>query len=175
MRSASIATALKLIRRSIWKSSLGEQATVFQEAILVATTVLKNKYNIAYNSASYPYFYDMAKDPSGATAVKDWTRGTGDQALGKKVMGACFNINVLNREPAAYVHARTYARRLLYDTIDFLDDGVINMSTGATAIAAFPAIYVKGPSANDPATTEAYKYLAGYNRTTGAWNALERP
>ena len=154
---------------------LEEQSAVFQDAINLATTVLLAKYNIAYNPASYPYFYDMAKDPSGKTAVKDWTRGTGDQAFGKKLMGACFNINVLNREPAAYAHARTYARRLLYDTIDFLDDKTINMSTGATAIATFPAIYVKGPTANDPSTTDAYKYLAGYNRTTGAWNALERP
>jgi hypothetical protein len=98
-------------------------------------------------------------------------------------MGACFNFNLLKREPAAYVHARTYARRLLYDTIDFLDDGVINQSVGATAIATDPATFGKGTSAYtnatlqtlSPGTTPAMVYLIGWNRSTGAWNSPERP
>ncbi len=152
------------------------QAVPFQNALAVALDRLKARYNITYNPASYPYFYDNLI----GTAVKDWTRvgstaGTLSTANAKKLMGACFNINLLTREPAAYVHARTYARRLLYDTIDFLDDGTINMSTGVTAIAVDPANYVKGPTATDVTTTESYKYLAGYSRTTGAWNALQRP
>ncbi len=155
---------------------LEEQAVPFQNALTLATTLLKNKYGIEYDSAVNPYFFPVGKEHTNANQVKDWTLGgTLSQADAKKLMGACFNINLLNREPAAYVHARTYARRLLYDTIDFLDDKTINMSTGATAIATFPAIYVKGPTANDPSTTESFKYLAGYNRTSGAWNALERP
>lgn len=90
-------------------------------------------------------------------------------------MGACFNINVLNREPAAFVHARTYARRLLYDSIDFLDNKKIDMSVGATAVAYDPVKYVKGTLATSPETTEDYKYLAGYDRKTGVWNTLQRP
>jgi len=84
-------------------------------------------------------------------------------------MGACFNINLLTREPAAYVHARTYARRLLYDTIDYLDDGTINLSTGDTAIAFDNVMYVRGALATSPETTESYKYLTRYSRSTGAW------
>lgn len=150
------------------------QAVPFQNALALALNQLLTKYNISYNQAAYPYFYDLN---IGATAaVTDWTRrGALTPADAKKLMGACFNINILKREPAAYVHARTYARRLLYDTIDFLDDKTINMSTGATAIAFDPVIYVKGPTATDVTTTESFKYLAGYNRSTGAWNALERP
>lgn len=155
---------------------LEEQAIPFQNALMVAKTLLLNKYSIKYDEATFPYFYDLAKDPSGKTAVTDWTRsGVLSQADAKKLMGACFNVNILIREPAAYVHARTYARRLLYDTIDFLDDKTINLSTTATARALFPALYVKGPTANDPSTTESFKYLASYNRTTGAWNTPERP
>jgi len=153
---------------------LEEQSAVFQDAIVLAVNQLA-KYNISYNPNAYPYFYDLAKDPTGKTAVKDWTRGTGNQAFGKMMMGACFNINVLTKDPAAYAHARTYARRLLYDTIDFLDNGKIDLSTGATALATFPAIYTKGATANDPATSDAYKYLVGYNRSTGAWSTPERP
>lgn len=150
------------------------QAVPFQNALAVALNQLWTHYTISYNSASYPYFYDNTVSPG--VAVKDWTRGgTLTAADAKKLMGACFNINLLTREPAAYVHARTYARRLLYDTIDFLDDKTINMSTGATAIAYNNVMYVRGPTATDNTTTESYKYLVGYNRTTGAWNALQRP
>ena len=153
---------------------IDEQAVPFQDALALALNTLLTKYNINYNQAVYPYFYDLNIGP--AAAVKDWTRGGALSAAdAKKLMGACFNINILKREPAAYVHARTYARRLLYDTIDFLDDKIINMSTGATAIAYNPVKYVKGPTANTGGTTESFKYLAGYNRTSNARNALERP
>jgi hypothetical protein len=152
---------------------LEEQSAVFQDALTVAKAELLANYNISYDPAAHPYFYDQS---AGGVAVTDWTRGgalTNEEAM--KLMGACFNINLLSREPGAYAHARTYTRRLIYDTIDFLDDRIINMTTGATAIANDPVVYVKGTSATDPATTEAFKYLAGYNRTSGAWNALERP
>jgi len=148
-----------------------EQAEFFKTALELAFEELKQNYQIEFRPA-HPYFYDLN---AGATAVKDWTRsGRLSQADAKKLMGACFNLNLLEHEPAAYVHARTYVRRLLYDTIDFLDDGKINMSVGKTAIAFNPAKYVKGATAAPP-TTEFYKYLAGYSRSTQAWNALERP
>ncbi|MFZ2949845.1 MAG: hypothetical protein WA003_10210, partial [Desulfuromonadaceae bacterium] len=152
-----------------------EQGAVFQDALNLALATLKSKYNISYNQAAYPYFYDDSLLPT-VGAVKDWTRGgalTGAEA--KKLMGACFNINLLKRDPAAFAHARTYARRLIYDSIDFLDDKSINMSVGATAVAYDSVLYVKGALATDVATTEAYKYIAGYNRTSGVWNTLERP
>lgn len=158
---------------------LEEQSAVFQDALTLAKAKLAAApYNIVYDSAVYPYFFPTsAPVPHVRTdGVTDWTRGgVLSPADARKLMGACFNINVLDREPAVYAHARTYARRLLYDTIDFLDNGLIDMSVGATAIAYDPVMYVKGPTATDATTTEAYKYLAGYNRTTGVWNTLERP
>jgi hypothetical protein len=142
---------------------------------ILALATLESKYNITYNQAVYPYFYDKSKLPA-VSAVTDWTRGGAlTNAEAKKLMGACFNINLLKRDPAAFAHARTYARRLIYDSIDFLDDKAMNMSVGATAVAYNPVMYLKGALATDVTTSEAYKYLAGYNRTTGVWNALERP
>lgn len=150
-----------------------EQAVPFQDALELALNQLLTKYNISYNQAAYPYFYDLNIGPT--SAVRDWTRGGALSAAdAKKLMGACFNINILKREPAAYVHARTYARRLLYDTIDFLDNRRIDMSVGATAVAFNPVKYVRGATSAAP-TTESYKYLVGYNRTSLAWNALQRP
>ena len=151
-----------------------EQAVPFQDALAVALNTLLVKYNISYKQTSYPYFFDLNIGPT--SAVKDWTRGGAlSQAEAKKLMGACFNINLLKHEPGAFAHARTYVRRLIYDTIDFLDDKTINMSTGATAVAYDPVKYVKGTLATSANTTEDYKYIAGYSRSTGAWNTLERP
>ncbi len=161
---------------------LEPQKEGFLEALKLAVTLLAN-YNIKYDQAKNPYFYDLAIDPTGKTAVKDWTRGTNNQAFGRKMMGACYNINLLTRDPAAYLHARTFTRRLIYDSIDFLDDGRMNLSAGATALATFPAIYGKGAAAFTdntlttlaPGTTESMVYLIGWSRTTGSWNTVERP
>ena len=98
-------------------------------------------------------------------------------------MGACFNINLLIRDPGEFAHARTYSRRLIYDTIDFLDDKTINLSVSATALATSPSVYGKGESAFTdgtlttlaPGTTEAMTYLIAWSRSTGKWSTPERP
>ncbi|MBI5440234.1 MAG: hypothetical protein HY900_03365, partial [Deltaproteobacteria bacterium] len=158
-----------------------EQAIPFEDAISLALAKLEANFNITYNPAAYPYFYDQS---AGGGAAKNWTRsnfagvlgGTLGDADAEKLMGACFNINLLKRDPAAYAHARTYARRLLYDAIDWLDDRTINQSTGATALAWDPVKYVKGEMATSPETTESAKYLMKYSRSTGAWDTTqERP
>ncbi len=167
-----------------------EQSAVFQDALNLALATLKSKYNISYNQALYPYFYDDSLSTVGA--VKDWTRGgalTGAEA--KKLMGACFNINVLKRDPAAFAHARTYARRLLYDSIDFMDNRVIDMSVGQTALnsglkdSAGNLIFTKATTAYTggapyaggtltTGTTAAMAYLINWTYT-GAWSTIERP
>ena len=163
---------------------LTPQKEVFEAALTLAKTLLLQNYNIKYVESAYPYFFDMTKDSTGKTGVTDWTRsGALNAAQAKNLMGACFNINLLTREPGAYVHARSYVRRLIYDSIDFLDDKTINLSTGATAIATTPSIYGKGTKAYtsntlttlDTGTTEAMVYLLGFSRSTGAWNTPERP
>ncbi len=140
------------------------QSKCFQDGLTLAKKVLLTKWGISY-STTYPYFYDMTKDPTGKTQVKDWTRGTKNQAFGKKMMGACFNLNLLIRDPGAYLHARTFTQRLVYDVIDFFDDGNINFSTLATARATTPTIY-KGWNVNVRASdgslaTESMIWLSG--------------
>ena len=164
-----------------------EQSAVFQDALALAKAILgAAPYNIEYDAANYPYFFKVGTAHTRDNGITDWTRGgalTNSDA--KKLMGACFNINLLSREPAAYAHARTYARRLIYDSIDFLDDKTINMSVGATALATMPAVYTKGPVAYDgaapyaggtlnPGTSPAMAYLLGWGYS-GAWNPIERP
>ncbi len=159
-----------------------EQALPFNNALAVALNRLLARFSISYDPATYPYFFDelLPLVDGKKQAVKDWTRGktTGgnpDHAFGKKVMGACFNIQLFKKEPAAYVHARTFARRLIYDTIDFLDNDTIDRSVAATVQTIDPTNYGASAPADASVATESYKYLRGYNRTSFAWYAYPRP
>lgn len=123
----------------------------------------------------------------------DWTAAMGVLGGGynqARVMGAVSNIVFLKREPAAYAHARTYSRRLLYDTIDYLDNGTMDGSTSATAIAKsgvlgspVEGLFGKGASAFTDGTltqlatgtTEPMVFLIKWSRSTGAWSTPERP
>jgi hypothetical protein len=92
-----------------------------------------------YNNASHPYFY---KDPNGdgtlsadevkrANGYKTWELPYG-AGTGKNTMGAAFNYNLLAHDPGAVAHNRFYSRRLIYDAIDWLDDGMVNYSVFTT-------------------------------------------
>ena len=170
---------------------LEENADGFTDALGLIQNLFLTKYNIKYDPNTYPYFYDLAKDPAGKTAVTDWTRGTNKQVFGKRMMGSAYNLNLLIKDQGAFAHARTYVRRLIYDAIDFLDDNKMNFSVGATAKAYDPVKYVQdtkayvignnactsatGPTVTFGTTTGDMVYLLGWNRTTGAWNTPERP
>lgn len=155
-----------------------EQAIPFNNALKVARQLLVTKYGIEYDSANYPYFWPtgLSSHSDRTLGFKDWTKGgTLTTAKAKKLIGACFNVNLLSREPAAFAHARTYTRRLLYDTIDYLDDGAIDMSVTATAMSLYPADYGAAIPADSSTATESLLYLKAYNRRTSAWYSSERP
>jgi formate-dependent nitrite reductase cytochrome c552 subunit len=142
------------------------QSEAFQDALLLFRRVLLTRYQISADVSAH--FYDEAlplvngkKQP-----VTDWTRG--GRVDGRKLMGACFNLYLLTRDHGAFAHARTYSRRLVYDSIDFLDDGTMNLSTGATAIAESASgtsstnpvygLFTKGAKAYDSALTSSGSY-----------------
>jgi len=165
---------------------LEPQSEVFQDAIKLAQTVFNNSNSIlemkfeAGTTRSRTYKKGTTTSPAAA----DWTAVA--TALGydkTKLLGAVSNIAMLSNDAAAFAHARTYSRRLIYDSIDYLDDGIINQSVSATAIATTPGTYGKGTTAYTDSTltaltsgtTEAMLYLIGWSRTTGAWSTYERP
>lgn len=51
---------------------------------------------------------------------------------GKDNMGAAFNYNLLEHEAAAFVHNRWYAKRLIYDSIDLIDNDAMDHSVVTT-------------------------------------------
>jgi hypothetical protein len=146
---------------------LEPQSKAFQNGQTLIKQLLLIKYKIKYDGAAYPYFYDLQKDATGKTAVTDWTRkavpannaavlaigspgitpipaGGLTQVQAYRLMGACYNYNVLAREPGSYIHARTYTQRVVFDTVDYLDNNLMDFSslnTGrAATLAALPGL-----------------------------------
>jgi hypothetical protein len=174
------------------------QAEVYQNALQLAIDLFNSRNNgisivPEKVGSTYVRAYTTSTLVGGAVIEKVttepsaslWTSAAvGIYSNKTKLLGAVSNLVFLKREPAAYAHARTYSRRLTYDTIDYLDDGILNMSVSQTAVANNAARFGKGAKAYTtsatvgdmaPGTSESMLFLIGYNRTTGAWSAPERP
>jgi hypothetical protein len=115
-----------------------------------------------YNSAR-PYFYNstyidgyvesgdctdnlpVLNWQSGGTTTYIWNSGDedcdsdavvlvdGDNATGWNNMGAAFNFYVLHYEPGAYAHNSNYTKRLIFDSIDWLDNESLGASIDLSA------------------------------------------
>ena len=122
----------------------------FKKALDALKQQLQVQKGIYYGATSYPYFF---KSPvfSFFNAFKNW--GT------PEVMGAAFDLHILSHEYGAYAHNDLYTKRLIYDSIDFIDDGVLNFSVGATLTLT--------------GETEAKSYLV--NPKGAQFTAAERP
>jgi hypothetical protein len=53
------------------------------------------------------------------------------------LLRAAYNYRFVSGDPGAYVHNYWYAAELLYDSLDELDDGVLNGSVAFSGKAAF--------------------------------------
>lgn len=91
-------------------------------ASIEALEILLDTAGHAYSDA-YPYF-----------TPGDWTSiATAAGAVsGKDTLGAAFNFVLLHSDPGGVAHNRRYTRRLLYDSMDFLDNGVLDYSVQTT-------------------------------------------
>ncbi|BDV41924.1 cytochrome C [Geotalea uraniireducens] len=73
----------------------------------------------------YPYF-----------ATTNWTTVGPTGGTGKQNMGAAFNFSLLKHEPGAFAHNRTYAKRLIYDSLDYLQNGVLTGTVNFTSYSS---------------------------------------
>ncbi len=101
---------------------MNSRETKFAATLLALQKVLETK-NIYYAAAS-PYFFKSSSNTDPGNAVSNW--GNAD------TMGAAFNFNLLQHEPGAYAHNMIYSKRLIYDSIDFLDNGMFDNSVSVT-------------------------------------------
>ena len=182
---------------------LDPQSEAYEDVLLLAITTFNDLSTGITITAEpdLPEFVRAYTTVSVATPTfveakaADWTAAATALGAGynkQKVMGAVSNIVFLKREPAAYAHARTYSRRLLYDTIDYLDNGVMDKTVGATALTKSGTVGspVFGLFGKDhlkafedstltnlqAPTTEAMVFLIKWSRSTGLWDTTsERP
>ena len=86
-------------------------------------------------TGSRPYF---GTNPS---PVKIWNGVySAEDPSGKNNLGSAFNLYMLLHEPGAYVHNSRYARRLVFDSIDWLQDGSLDSQLSAPAVNNSTAI-----------------------------------
>ena len=179
------------------------------DALRLAVNLLEQKYDITINLNEPAQAFE---DPelvsfkqlsnglplSGANWTAYVTTGPGSTLTPAeiyKLKGAMFNVILTFKENCSFIHARTLTRRLMYDSIDFLDDRSINLSVGSTAIAqsligtaATNRVFGKfvkdtrafvtntdGPFFGT--TTASMTYIIGFDRNTGSWfpASRERP
>ena len=103
-----------------------------EEGLVAALQALRDVLadNGYYFQPSYPYFFKVEGSTDRADGVRDWTVGVSSN--GKNNMGSAFNYNLIYHDPGAHVHNLQYTKRLIYDSIDFLDDGTFNSSVEDT-------------------------------------------
>jgi hypothetical protein len=117
----------------------------FAAVLLVLRKVLETR-GIYYADVA-PYFFRSVGNTDPANAVTNW--GNAD------TMGAAFNFNLLQHEPGAYAHNMIYTKRLIFDSIDFLDNGVLDNSVVATING------LSGLDANQKVTAAGYLTSSG--------------
>jgi len=106
---------------------------------------LKNSWQLQYQDALAALKYILANNSyrkldfinsSPYFTNKKWHSIEGPVAdivvSGMNNMGAAFNYNLLIHDKGGVAHNRYYTRRLLYDSIDWLDDNLMNNSVGNT-------------------------------------------
>jgi hypothetical protein len=71
-------------------------------------------------------------------------------------MGAVYNFFMMYYDPGAFAHNRNYAKRLIFDSMDWLDDGKLNKSVCDPNEKLFTL------SAPNTPTTTSYRRLNKY-------------
>ena len=79
---------------------------------------------IYYNADKAPHFFSVsdAAQQTQATRTLNWKYNS--TYRGSDLYGAAYNLRLLDSSAAAWVHNGVYTRRILYDTLDYLDDGM---------------------------------------------------
>lgn len=81
----------------------------------------------------YPYFFNDTNG-NGILDPAEIDRTNGFTTWGDKdTMGAAFNYNLAEHDPGGFAHNRFYYKRLIWDSIDFLDGGAANSVPAAIA------------------------------------------
>ena len=113
-------------------------------AALAAFQGALNLKGICWTSV-YPYFnvYDTTNNVCTTTGYTAWPD--------KDTLGAAFNMNIFEHMPMAFVHNSMYTQRLIFDSIDFLDNGTLDGNISSTVNGLAPT-YITAQQATDALT-----------------------
>lgn len=145
---------------AITGADLEDEHEEYSDALEALEKIIEVYGSTRFCPDDYPYFYPVSQvqsDCSDASYSKrrtNWVDLDGDttpDGNGKDNMGAAFNLNLLYHDPGGYAHNRYYVKRLIYDSIDWIDDFTLDDSTQAT-LNGLPA---------DPYKAGACEYLLG--------------
>lgn len=100
---------------------------------------------------------------------------------GAYTMGASFNYTLISNDPGAFAHNPTYVKRLIYDSIDWLDNGqmdgggsVVTSLTNALNTLAATAAYPGGGNpavfASSNGATKSVTFIVYSGRTTRTYS-----
>lgn len=113
-------------------ATLQARSNAFDAAVAELKTALQNK-GIFYQPDFYPYFFkDASSNHSSSNYFTAWPD--------KETLGVAFNLNAIFRTPGSYAHNHRYAYELIYDSLDWLDDGALNNSPTGNASSVFNGI-----------------------------------
>ncbi|OGU08424.1 MAG: hypothetical protein A2075_00025 [Geobacteraceae bacterium GWC2_58_44] len=150
-----------------------------QAALAAKGILFFNAHPYFYKDLNANGVYDAATEAGSGNAFKNWDAVY--PGFGKDVMGAAFNFNLVEHDPGAYAHNRAYSLKLIADSIDFLNDGVLDGDASAAKTALATGIWKPnaGTSTNHSSISNTANcagcHSAGINPTTAAIEAAAGP
>ncbi|WP_213194586.1 multiheme c-type cytochrome [Desulfuromonas sp. AOP6] len=115
---------------------LEHEAEAYHEALELLEEALAAKG--IFFAPAYPYFFGDAND-NGVLDEAEINRDNGYAEWDSAgTNGAAHNFNYLHHEMGAYAHNSLYAKRLIFDSIDWLDNGTLDGTITVDAVA-YPA------------------------------------
>jgi hypothetical protein len=181
---------LPLTRSNFLEAFVDENRVQMNDSLSLAVKLLENNYDITVQLLDIEAPQEATFLRKSTNAAINWTTFTTDVAGNTltaaqltKLKGAMINVAICYKENAAFVHARSLTRRIIYDSIDFLDNGAMDQSAGFTAVNLMPTVFKKGATAFTDSTltalnantTPSMTFLIGFDRSTGSWTLRERP
>jgi hypothetical protein len=177
------------IQAPLTPANLEAKKDSYRAAIRLLQTAFETSANFTgripqhiVNPLSNPYFFNMS---SAGTKPENYSKtSTASTNVFKKWgnegnMGAAFNLNLLFRDYGGFAHNDLYAKRLIYDSIDWLDGGseysvrtTLN-SWYATPPSGFRPI---GEGLTSEQIKKAMEYLlaGGFKSGTGTASSTDR-
>lgn len=172
--TATVCTTCHTGQYALTPTVINNEKHEYEAAIDVLKAALATKGMFFRNS--YPYYFvdnngNGVLESTETTPFTNWA-GVYEYNKWKDTIGAAFNANLLIHDPGGFAHNRYYVKALIWDSIDFIDDGLLNDSVPMT-ITNLRADPDNLDTTVDPATAAAASAYLGTSRPGDASRPLD--